>query len=68
MTIKKGAKKPREMVTIVLTADEALDASIALALSDYIHPTRFKGAHKISGKILRAIIKQVPQIEEASDD
>lgn len=56
------------LVMIILTADEALDTGIALALADLISIDRFKDAHKISNKILRAIIKQVPQkdLEEAS--
>lgn len=64
-------------VTITLTVDEALDASIALALVELISTDgilrpgiveRFKDAHKISEKLLRAIIKQAPQedIEGAS--
>lgn len=64
-------------VTITLTVDEALDASIALALVELISTDgilrpgiveRFKDAHKISEKLLRAVIKQAPQedIEGAS--
>jgi len=64
-------------VTITLTVDEALDASIALALVELISTDgilrpgiveRFKNAHKISEKLLRAVIKQAPQedIEGAS--
>jgi len=56
------------LVTIVLTADEALEAGVALALADMINADRFKDAYKISQKILRAIAKQIPwhDIEEAS--
>lgn len=56
------------LVTIVLTADEALTAGVALALADMINADRFKDADKILGKVLRAIVKQIPQhdIEEAS--
>ena len=56
------------MVTIVLTGNEALTVSVALALADMINADRFKDADKISGKILRAIVKQIPQhdVEEAS--
>jgi hypothetical protein len=64
--LKKAMTPP--LVTIVLTADEALTAGVALALADLINADRFKDADKISGKILRAIVKQIPQhdIEEAS--
>jgi hypothetical protein len=49
------------VVTIVLTGNEALTAAVALALADMINADRFKDADKISGKILRAIVKQIPQ-------
>lgn len=62
---KERAPGPMEMVappvTIVLTADEALEAGIALALADMISADRFKGSHRISDKIFRALIAQVPQ-------
>jgi hypothetical protein len=56
------------LVTIVLTANEALETGVALSLADLINADRFKNAEEISGKILKAIVKQIPQhdVEEAS--
>lgn len=58
---QRKVKENGSLVTITFTADEALDVSIALALADLISADRFKDAHRISNKILKAVIAQVPQ-------